>query len=84
MIFIDLEKVYDKISKNIMWWALEKKRVPTKYVTLIKHMYTNIMTYVRACDGESDAYPTKIGLHQGLVLSSYIFTLVMDKIVKDI
>jgi hypothetical protein len=35
MIFIDLEKTYDKVQKNIMWWALEKKRVSTKYVTLI-------------------------------------------------
>jgi hypothetical protein len=25
MIFIDLEKLYDKISRNIMWWALKKK-----------------------------------------------------------
>jgi hypothetical protein len=24
MIFIDFEKAYDKISRNIMWWALEK------------------------------------------------------------
>jgi hypothetical protein len=25
MIFTNLEKIYDKILKNIMWWALEKK-----------------------------------------------------------
>jgi Reverse transcriptase (RNA-dependent DNA polymerase) len=25
MIFIDLEKAHDKISKNIMWWAFKKK-----------------------------------------------------------
>jgi hypothetical protein len=30
MIFIDLEKAYDKILKNIMWGALENKLVPTK------------------------------------------------------
>jgi hypothetical protein len=63
MIFIDLEKAYDKISRNIMWWALKRKLVPTKYVTLIKDMYTNAVICVRTCDGESDTFPINIGLH---------------------
>jgi Reverse transcriptase (RNA-dependent DNA polymerase) len=84
MIFIDLEKACDKILRNIMWWTLKKKLVPTKYVTLIKKMYTNIMTCVRACDGESDIFSIKIGLHQGSALSPYIFTIVMDEITNDI
>jgi Reverse transcriptase (RNA-dependent DNA polymerase) len=64
MIFIDLEKAYDKIPRNIMWWTLKRKLVPTKYVTLIKDMYTNTVTCVRAYDDESDTFPFKIGLHQ--------------------
>jgi Reverse transcriptase (RNA-dependent DNA polymerase) len=60
MIFIDLEKSYDKIPRYIMWWALKRKLVPTKYVTLIKDMYTNVVTCVRACDGESDTFSIKI------------------------
>jgi hypothetical protein len=60
MIFLDLEKVYDKIPINIMWWTLKKKLVSTKYVTLIKDMYTNVVTCVRACDGESDTFHIKI------------------------
>jgi Reverse transcriptase (RNA-dependent DNA polymerase) len=84
MIFIDLDKAYDKVLRNIIWWAFEKKQVSTKYVILIKDMYTNVVTCVRACDGESDIFLIKIGLHQGSVLSSYIFTLVMDKITNDI
>ena len=35
MVFIDLEKAYDKIPMNVMWWALDKHKVPSKYVTLI-------------------------------------------------
>jgi Reverse transcriptase (RNA-dependent DNA polymerase) len=42
------------------------------------------VTYVRVCDGESDIFPIKIGLHQGSALSPYIFTLVMDEITNDI
>ena len=46
MVFIDLEKVYDKIPRNAMWWALEKHEVPAKYITLIKDMYDNVVTSV--------------------------------------
>ena len=44
MVFIDLEKAYDKVPRNVMWWALEKHKVPTKYITLIKDIYKNAMT----------------------------------------
>jgi hypothetical protein len=47
-------------------------------------MYTNVVTYVGACDGESDTFSIKIRLHQESILSSYIFTLVMDEITNDI
>jgi hypothetical protein len=47
-------------------------------------MYTNIVTCIRTCDDESDAFSIKIGLYQGSSLSPYIFTLVMDEIINDI
>jgi hypothetical protein len=64
--------------------ALEKKRVPTKYIILIKNIYTNIMTSVRAYNDESDVFIIMIKLQQGSTLSLYIFTLVMDDVTKDI
>jgi hypothetical protein len=84
MVFIDLEKAYDKIPRNVMWWALEKHKVPTKYITLLKDMYDNVVTSVRTSDGDTDDFPIKIGLHQGSALSPYLFTLVMDEVTGDI
>jgi hypothetical protein len=46
MIFIDLEKTYDKVTRNVMWWDLQKHKVSSKYITLIKNMYDNIMISV--------------------------------------
>jgi hypothetical protein len=66
MVFIDLEKAYDKVPRNFMWWALEKHKVPTKYITLVKDMYKDVVTCVRTCDGDTSDFPIKIGLHQEL------------------
>jgi hypothetical protein len=30
---------------NVMWWALQKHKVSTKYITLIKDMYDNVMRW---------------------------------------
>jgi hypothetical protein len=35
-VFIDLEKAYDKVTRNVIWWVLQKYKVSTKYITLIK------------------------------------------------
>ena len=84
MVFIDLEKAYDKIPRNVMWWALEKHKVPTKYITLVKDMYHDVVICVQICDGDIDNFLIKIGLHQGSTLSPYLFALVMDEVTRDI
>ena len=62
---------------NIMWWALDKHKVSTKYVRLIKDMYNNVVTSVRTSDGDTDVFSIRIELYQGSALSPYLFALVM-------
>uniref|UniRef100_A0A0A9GL98 Reverse transcriptase domain-containing protein n=1 Tax=Arundo donax TaxID=35708 RepID=A0A0A9GL98_ARUDO len=69
---------------NIMCWALEKHKVPTKYVTLIKNTYDNVVTSIQTNDGNTDDFPIKIRLHQWSTLSSYLFALMMDEVTRDI
>jgi hypothetical protein len=84
MVFIDLEKAYDKEPRNIMWWALQKHKVSTKYITLIKDMYDNVVTTLWTSDGDTNDFPINIGLHQGSALSPYLLVLVMDEVTRDI
>jgi hypothetical protein len=84
MVFIDLEKAYDKVTRNVMWWALQKHKASAKYITLIKDMYDNVVTCVRTSDGDTNDFPINIELYQGLALSPYLFSLVMDEVTRDI
>jgi hypothetical protein len=84
MIFIDLEKAYDKVPRNVMWWALQKHRVSSKYIILIKDMYNNAVTSVRTSDRGTNDFSINIGLHQRSALSPYLFALVMDEVTRDI
>jgi hypothetical protein len=36
MVFLDLEKAYDKISRSVTWWALDKHKVPRKLLDLLR------------------------------------------------
>jgi hypothetical protein len=84
MIFIDLVKAYDKMPRNVMWWALQKHKVSSKYIALIKDMCDNVVISVRTSDGGTNNFSINIELHQGSALSPYLFALVMDEVTRDI
>ena len=71
MVFIDLEKAYDRIPGDLIWWALNKRNVPRSYNEMIKDMYDEAITSVRITCGETGEFPVTTGLHQGSALSPY-------------
>ena len=42
---IDIEQVYDRVHKEVMWWVLEMKGVPRNYIKLIKDIYDGVVIY---------------------------------------
>jgi hypothetical protein len=84
MIFIDLEKAYDSVPRDILWRILEKRQVPVIYINLIKDMYYGAAACVKTKDDLTDYFDITIGLHQGSTLSPYLFALVMDELTKHI
>ena len=82
--FIDLEKTYDRVPSDMLWWALNKKVVSFKYVSIIRDMYEGIVMNVRTYGGLTNEFLITIGVHQESILSHLIFVIVMDEIMKSL
>ncbi len=63
MIFIDLEKAYDNIPRDVLWKVLEQKRVSIKYIQALKDMYEEATTIVHTVRGDTRDFPISVGLH---------------------
>ena len=63
MVFIDLEKAYARITRDLIWWVLNKRNVPRGYIEIIKDMYEGAMAIVGTTSVEIGEFPVTIGLH---------------------
>ncbi|XP_076956424.1 uncharacterized protein LOC143631595 [Bidens hawaiensis] len=60
MVFIDLEKAYDIVPRQVLWDCMEGRGVPRKYIEIIMDMYAKSATSVRATMGDTDLFPMEL------------------------
>jgi hypothetical protein len=75
---VDLEKAFDRVPREVVWWALRKLGVEEWLVKVIQAMYEGVTTAVKVTVGESEEFPVKVDVHQGSVLSPLVFIIVME------
>ena len=56
MVFVDLEKAYDRVRRVLIWWSLRKKRVPEIYNSIIQDMYEDCQTQLTTREGNTEYF----------------------------
>ena len=75
--FVDLEKAFDCVPRDVLWWAMRSLGVEEWVVRAVQSMYANARSRVRVNGQLSEEFEVNVGVHQGSVLSPLLFILVL-------
>ena len=81
--FVDLEKAFDRVPREVVRLALRKLGVDEWLIRTVMALYTEACTVVRTDAGLSESFEVKVGLHQGSVLNPLLFAAVMDVVSRE-
>ena len=60
MVFVDLEKAFDRVPREVIWWVLRRKIVLERLVFAVTEMYKNTKTSVKIDGKRSKEFKVKI------------------------
>ncbi|KAK3536906.1 hypothetical protein QTP86_027087 [Hemibagrus guttatus] len=83
-VFVDLEKAYERVPREELWYCMRKSGVAEKYVRVVQDMYERSRTVVRCAVGQTEEFNVEVGLHQGSALSPFLFAMVMDQLSEEV
>ena len=75
-LFVDLEKAFDRMPREVICFALRWKGGPEYLVNGVMSLYKGCKTVV--------SVSVKVGVHQGSALSPRLFIMVMDVLTEDV
>ena len=81
--FIDYPKAFDSVDHNKLWKMLQKMGIPDLLTCLLRNLYEGQETTVRTGCGTTDWLQTGKGAHQGNILSSCLFNLHAEYIMRN-
>ena len=71
--FVDLEKEFDMVPREIIRWALMRQQVPERLISMVMALCENTSSRVKTSSGTSGKFGISVGAQQGLALSPLLF-----------
>ena len=81
--FIDYAKAFDYVDHNKLWKILKEMGIPDHLTGLLRNPYAGQEATVRTRHGTTDWFQIEKGVHQGCILSSCLFNLYAENIMRN-
>ena len=81
--FIDYAKAFDSVDHNKLWKILKEMGISDHLTCLLRNLYAGQEVTVRTGHGTTDWFQIGKGVHQGWILSSWLFNLYAECIMRN-
>ena len=81
--FIDYEKAFDSLDRNVLWDLMANYGIPSKIISLVKNTYEGTNCRILHEGGLTESFSIESGVRQGCLLSPFLFLLAVDWIMKE-
>ena len=78
--FLDIEKAYDRVNREMVCKVLEKVGLSRKIVNIVRSMYENTRAKYRLGNIETEWVRSERGVRQGCILSPTLFSLYTEEL----
>ncbi|KAL8597535.1 hypothetical protein ACOMHN_033406 [Nucella lapillus] len=75
VLFIDLTKAFDTVSRPGLWSILSKHSCPPKFISMVRSLQDGMVARVIENGDVSDPFPVTNGVKQGCILAPTLFIL---------
>ena len=81
--FTAYTKAFECVDHNKLWKILKEMGISDHLTSLLRNLYAGQEATVRTRDGTVDWFQIGKGVHQGCILSPYLFTLYAEYITQN-
>ncbi|EYB84936.1 hypothetical protein Y032_0307g2033 [Ancylostoma ceylanicum] len=71
LVFLDLEKAYDRLPRAVLWEVMRERGLPEYMVRTVQVMYDGSTARVHISHGITSKFDITVGVHQGSALSHF-------------
>ena len=81
--FINYAKAFDCVDHNKLWKILKEMRIPDHLTCLLRNLYVGQEATVGTGRGSTNWFQIGRGVHQGCILSPWLFKLAAEYIMRN-
>ena len=78
MAFLDLEKAFDRVPREVVWWALRQMDVDGWLINAVKSVCGSAEASVEVGGVGGGDFPVEVGVRRGSVLGPLLFVVVVE------